>query len=391
MNELWSIDADVTLGFRVQLMNKIVVVGLMFSFAIPLLYLLIFFYLWSAHWVDRYIFLRRLTPPPVTHDGLMEVVLNYIFPAAIMLHLVMSVIFFNDICAGSKNADNDVCNKIFGDTFYNSSNSSTWDNLFLPNTTRLDTCTAMPSERLDLSNPDALYAVFAAQDDWQKRMRDDSMFDFASATIHSLECLVSNASQVTTSRPPLACHPLPLDRLRARPPAQPALSLLALPFAHGRRVHCASRCRAARSPSRGRTSSSSLDVPSSASSRFCTSFSPPRASNGGATAPSPPPQLSRTPPQPTFSFKSTVSSCSATSTWRASLRMRTSMRASGCLARVDRCPHRPRRCPHKRSPSRESRKPIAHASTRHQLPTASATLGRPRRRLLLARIIRRPF
>jgi len=195
MNELWSIDADVTLGFRVQLMNKIVVVGLMFSFAIPLLYLLIFFYLWSAHWVDRYIFLRRLTPPPVTHDGLMEVVLNYIFPAAIMLHLVMSVIFFNDICAGSKNADNDVCNKIFGDTFYNSSNSSTWDNLFLPNTTRLDTCTAMPSERLDLSNPDALYAVFAAQDDWQKRMRDDSMFDFASATIHSLECLVSNASQ----------------------------------------------------------------------------------------------------------------------------------------------------------------------------------------------------
>mmetsp|Transcript_15406 Transcript_15406/g.50257 ORF Transcript_15406/g.50257 Transcript_15406/m.50257 type:complete len:247 (-) Transcript_15406:948-1688(-) len=184
-----------------------------------------------------------------------------------------------------------------------------------------------------------------------------------------------------------ACGTIPCSTSR-RPPS--ILSSASSPT-HHRRVHCASRCRAARSPSRGRTSSSSLDVPSSASSRFCTSFSPPRASNGGATAPSPPPQLSRTPPQPTFSFKSTVSSCSATSTWRASLRMRTSMRASGCLARVDRCPHRPRRCPHKRSPSRESRKPIAHASTRHQLPTASATLGRPRRRLLLARIIRRPF
>jgi len=57
----------------VQLMNKMVILGLMFSFAIPILYLLVFFYLWSAHWVDRYTFLRRLTPPPVTHNGLMEV------------------------------------------------------------------------------------------------------------------------------------------------------------------------------------------------------------------------------------------------------------------------------------------------------------------------------
>ena len=102
MNELWSIDADVTLGFRVQLMNKIVVLGLMFSFAIPILYFLMFFFLWASHWIDRYTFLRRLTPPPVTHDGLMEVVLNLIFPIAVLVHLIMSVIFFNDICAGSQ-------------------------------------------------------------------------------------------------------------------------------------------------------------------------------------------------------------------------------------------------------------------------------------------------
>jgi hypothetical protein len=190
-----------------------IVVGLMFSFAIPLLYLLIFFYLWSAHWVDRYTFLRRLTPPPVTHDGLMEVNLNYIFPVAIMLHLVMSVIFFNDICAGSQNPDRDVCDKIFGDTFFNGTNSSDWQNPALPNTTRLDTCTPMPSQRLDLSNPDALYEAFAAQDDWRRHTRDEPVFDFASATIHSLECLVSNASQVTTSLLQSARLPSLLSRL----------------------------------------------------------------------------------------------------------------------------------------------------------------------------------
>ena len=41
MNELFAIDAGVTLAFRIQLMNKFLVVGLMFSFAIPMLYLLV--------------------------------------------------------------------------------------------------------------------------------------------------------------------------------------------------------------------------------------------------------------------------------------------------------------------------------------------------------------
>ena len=34
MNELFAIPADITLAFRIQLMNKMVVVGLMFSFAL---------------------------------------------------------------------------------------------------------------------------------------------------------------------------------------------------------------------------------------------------------------------------------------------------------------------------------------------------------------------
>ena len=46
---------------------------------------------------------------------LFQVVLNYIFPTAILLHLIMSVLFFNDICAGSQSVDSNVCDKIFGE------------------------------------------------------------------------------------------------------------------------------------------------------------------------------------------------------------------------------------------------------------------------------------
>ena len=50
----------------------------------PLLYLFLAIYMWVAHYVDRVNFLRRLTPPPVTHDMQMELVLSTIFPLAII-------------------------------------------------------------------------------------------------------------------------------------------------------------------------------------------------------------------------------------------------------------------------------------------------------------------
>ena len=100
-NEFWSASGELVIGYRIQLMNKIVWVGLMFSFAIPILYLIIFLYLWSAHWVDRYVFLRRVRPPPITATQ-MEIVISFIFPSAVLMHTVMALIFFNDLCAGSE-------------------------------------------------------------------------------------------------------------------------------------------------------------------------------------------------------------------------------------------------------------------------------------------------
>lgn len=240
MNELYAIDADVTLGFRVQLMNKIVVVGLMFSFAIPILYLLVFFFLWSAHWVDRYTFLRRLTPPPVTHDGLMEVVLNYIFPAAIILHLVMSVIFFNDICAGSKNAHS-MCDKIFGDV--------STGNPFSVNGS--DTCS-----NVDALGSTSIKSLFESQYDWE----ENAPFSIESATIHSLECLVSNQTEVWGCGSPDP-HPTPPPHSQLAHKVQIA-STRALPL-NLRMVRYAWRYLAARSRSQARILYSSLVAVSS--------------------------------------------------------------------------------------------------------------------------------
>ena len=98
MNELRSVPADITLAFRVQMMNKFVTLGLMFSFGIPILYVILGVYGWLSAWIDRFNFLRQLRPPPETHDRQMAWVVNKIFPFAILLHLWMAVIFYRDVC-----------------------------------------------------------------------------------------------------------------------------------------------------------------------------------------------------------------------------------------------------------------------------------------------------
>ena len=97
-NELHAVEAEITLAFRVQLMNKFLLLGLTFSFAMPALYLFILLYMWSAQWVDRVNFLRRLIPPPPTNGGQMRLVVDYVLPLAIALHVGMAVRFFFDIC-----------------------------------------------------------------------------------------------------------------------------------------------------------------------------------------------------------------------------------------------------------------------------------------------------
>ena len=86
MNELFSIPADITLSMRMQLLCKFLVLGLMYSFAVPILYLLLAGYCWSAQWVDRVNFLRQLRPPPPTHGKSMIWVFYVILPLAVCLH-----------------------------------------------------------------------------------------------------------------------------------------------------------------------------------------------------------------------------------------------------------------------------------------------------------------
>ena len=101
MNELASIPADIFLSFRIQLLNKFLVLGLMYGFAIPILYLVVALYMWVSQWTDRINLLHRLAPPPATHDNQMQFVYKFLLPFAIALHVLMAVKFFYDICDGA--------------------------------------------------------------------------------------------------------------------------------------------------------------------------------------------------------------------------------------------------------------------------------------------------
>ena len=81
-----------------QLLNKFLVLGLVYSFPVPILYLLCAAYCWSAQWIDRINFLRQLRPPPPTHGQSMMWVYTYILPFAIMMHSLAAIKFFHDVC-----------------------------------------------------------------------------------------------------------------------------------------------------------------------------------------------------------------------------------------------------------------------------------------------------
>ena len=98
MDDMWVIPADITLAFRVQLTNKFLLLGMQYSFAIPVLYALLAAHMWLAHWVDRWNFLHRLSPPPPTHDRQMALVTGFMLPCSVALHLIMAPVFFWHIC-----------------------------------------------------------------------------------------------------------------------------------------------------------------------------------------------------------------------------------------------------------------------------------------------------
>jgi hypothetical protein len=105
MNELFACSAEGLLAFRMQLLIKILALGFSFSFAMPLLYLVLAIYGWLAQWVDRILFLRLLLPPPPTHGRLMNYVVHVVLPFAIAIHSLLAFKLFVDICGDSTAAN----------------------------------------------------------------------------------------------------------------------------------------------------------------------------------------------------------------------------------------------------------------------------------------------
>ena len=77
-----------------QLINKMVVVALIYGTAFPALYGLGFLFCLVAHWIDRYNLLRRFAPPPPTSDRLIAQWLRVVVPCSILLHMTFAVFLF---------------------------------------------------------------------------------------------------------------------------------------------------------------------------------------------------------------------------------------------------------------------------------------------------------
>ena len=90
--------AQGVLPLRITILSKLMIVGTMFSFALPILHMVIAIYMWTGGWVDRYTYLRRIVPPPASHDRQMTLFISYFFPLAILLHATMATKFLGDIC-----------------------------------------------------------------------------------------------------------------------------------------------------------------------------------------------------------------------------------------------------------------------------------------------------
>jgi len=97
MNEIYKREADIYLSFRLQLMCKFFVCGLLYATAFPALYIAGCIMFAAAGWIDRYNFLRVWAPPPPTSDRLIALVARVIVPLAIMLHTYMALFFFRAI------------------------------------------------------------------------------------------------------------------------------------------------------------------------------------------------------------------------------------------------------------------------------------------------------
>ena len=91
MNRLWKRDGDLYLAFRLQLASKWVVLGLGFYTLVPALVPLMCLQYGIANWVDRYNILRALTPPPPEDASCVRILVQWLLPFAVLLHMAVTI------------------------------------------------------------------------------------------------------------------------------------------------------------------------------------------------------------------------------------------------------------------------------------------------------------
>ena len=101
MNELYAIDSDVQLAFRLQLGAKVFMLTLLFGPAIPLVYPVAGIFCLTASLVDKWHFLRTLKPPPRA-DALrvMHAMVSWWMPLAVMARLGFAAVVYYALPCG---------------------------------------------------------------------------------------------------------------------------------------------------------------------------------------------------------------------------------------------------------------------------------------------------
>ena len=100
MNEAYTVRANLYVVDRLQILTKLAVLALMYSAALPLMFLIVWLVLHAAKYLDRYNLLRVLVPPPQSDHAAVRCIIVYVVPVAILLHQFMTYFLFTQLHVG---------------------------------------------------------------------------------------------------------------------------------------------------------------------------------------------------------------------------------------------------------------------------------------------------
>ena len=96
--------ADLYVVDRLQILTKFAVLALMYSAALPVLYLIVVLVMLLAKYIDRYNLLRVFVAPPHSDDSVVRSIVVYVLPLAILFHLMVTYLLFTQLHAGQHDA-----------------------------------------------------------------------------------------------------------------------------------------------------------------------------------------------------------------------------------------------------------------------------------------------